>query len=74
MRSSSSLLGRDLLGIALRLEILTKIFKIIFNQNLFSVFSVWSVDVFGVASQEILEEIFVKNGQRPEIIQFYYNL
>ena len=36
MRSSSSLLGRDLFGIASEmLDILTKILKIIFNQNLF---------------------------------------
>ena len=35
MRSNTSLLGRILMGIALRLEILTKILKIIFNQNLF---------------------------------------
>ena len=33
MRSSSSLLGRGLLWIALRLEILMKIFKKIFNEN-----------------------------------------
>ena len=36
MRSSTSLLGRDLFGIASEmLDILTKILKIIFNQNLF---------------------------------------
>ena len=35
MRSNTSLLGRDLLGIALRLDILTIILKIIFNYNLF---------------------------------------
>ena len=34
MRSSTSLLGRILMGIALRLEILTKIFRKIFNENL----------------------------------------
>ena len=33
MRSSTSLLGRILMGIALRLEILTKIFRKIFNKN-----------------------------------------
>ena len=33
MRSSTSLLGTNLLWIALRLEILTKIFRIIFNKN-----------------------------------------
>ena len=37
MRSSTSLLGRDLFGIASEmLDILTKILKIIFNQNLFT--------------------------------------
>ncbi len=41
MRSNTSLLGRILMGIALRLEILTKIFRIIFNYNLFRVFSVF---------------------------------
>ena len=46
MRSSTSLLGRTLLWIALRLEILTQIFRIIFNENL-SVFSVCSVDSYG---------------------------
>ena len=33
MRSNTSLLGRVLLWIALRLDILTKIFRIIFNEN-----------------------------------------
>lgn len=38
MRSSTSLLGRILMGIASEmLEILTKILKIIFNKNLFHV-------------------------------------
>ena len=35
MRSNTSLLGRVLFWIALRLDILTKIFRIIFNENLF---------------------------------------
>ena len=44
MRSNTSLLGRILLGIASEmLEILTKILKIIFNQHLFPVISVFSV-------------------------------
>ena len=43
MRSNTSLLGKILMGIALRLEILTKILRIIFSQNL-SVYSVCSVD------------------------------
>ena len=43
MRSNTSLLGRALLWIALRLEILTKILRKIFNQNL-SMYSVCSVD------------------------------
>ena len=34
MRSSTSLLGRGFMGIALRLEILTKILRKIFNENL----------------------------------------
>ena len=34
MRSNTSLLGRALLWIALRLEILTKILRKIFNENL----------------------------------------
>ena len=51
MRSSSSLLGRVLLWIALRLDILTKIFRIIFNENPCSPCVPW---IFGgVASQEI---------------------
>ena len=38
MRSSTSLLGRILMGIASEmLEILTKILKIIFNKNIFRV-------------------------------------
>ena len=34
MRSNTSLLGKILMGIALRLEILMKILRIIFNENL----------------------------------------
>ena len=62
--------GEDLIGDRLRLDILTKIFKRIFNkdevwslradglvfvtpQESFSVFSVCSVDSYGIASQEI---------------------
>ena len=30
-------------------------------------------DILGLLTQEILEEIFLKNGRRPEINQFYYN-
>ena len=51
MRSSSSLLGRIFMGIALRLEILMKIFKKIFNEN-----EVWGLkaEVWGVSSYENL--------------------
>ena len=41
MRSSSSLLGRVLLWIALRLDILTRILNNIFNYNLFRVLRVF---------------------------------
>ena len=40
MRNSTLLYGRILLWIALRLDILTKIFKRIFNYNLFRVLRV----------------------------------
>ena len=48
MRNSTLLCWRDLIGIALRLEILTKILTKIFNY-IFSVSSVSSVDFLGVA-------------------------
>ena len=53
MRSNTSLLGRALLWIALRLEILTKILRKIFNQNL-SMYSVCSVDPCTLCSPWIL--------------------
>ena len=54
MRSSSSLLGRDLLGIASEmLEILNKIFTIISNYNLFPCSQCVPWFFLGVASQEI---------------------
>ena len=75
-------LRRDLMGIALRLDILTKILKIIFNQNLFRVFRVFrgllSSDLRrnlygyflgGSLRLEILEEIFFKKW--PEARNYY---
>ena len=58
MRSSSSLLGRGLFWIASEmLEILIKILRIIFNYNPCAPCVPWIF--LGVASQEILEEIFM---------------
>ena len=69
MRNSTLLCRRDFWGSPYRLDILTKIFRIIFKYIFFSVSSVCSVD-YSVATLEILEEILIlKNGRGPEIIQ-----
>ena len=59
MRNSTLLCRRDFWGSPYRLDILTKIFRIIFKYIFFSVSSVCSVD-YSVATLEILEEIFFK--------------
>ena len=57
MRSSSSLLGKILMGIALRLEIITKILRKIFNQNL-SMYSVCSVDPLSMLKSKYFDHYF----------------
>ena len=74
MRNSTLLCRRGFLGIASEmLEILMKISKRIFNYNLFPCSPCGPWMFLGLLTQEILEEIFLKNGRRPEINQFYYN-
>ena len=69
MRSSTSLLGRDFLGIALQARHLNENLENNLQLESFSVSSVSSVD-YSVATLEILEEILIlKNGLWPEIIQ-----
>ena len=68
MRSSSSLLGRILLWIALQARHLNENLENNLQLESFSVSSVCSVD-YSVATLEILEEILIKNGRGPEIIQ-----
>ena len=61
MRNSTLLLGRTYIGIALRLEILTKILRKIFNENL-SPCPPCGPWIFLVAyGKKSLEEIFNKN-------------
>ena len=66
MRSSSSLLGRILLWIALQARHLNENLENNLQLESFSVSSVCSVD-YSVATLEILEEILIKNGRGPEI-------
>ena len=66
MRSSSSLLGRSLLWIALQARHLNENLENNLQLESFSVSSVCSVD-YSVATLEILEEIFFKNSRGPEI-------
>ena len=66
MRSNTSLLGRVIFWIASEmLEILTKILRIIFNENLCAPCVPW---IFGgLLRKKSLGEIFNKYGLRPEI-------
>ena len=57
MRNSTLLCRRDFLGIALRLDILTKIFNRIFNQNL-SMYSVCSVDPLSMLKSKYFDHYF----------------
>ena len=66
MRSNTSLLGRVLLWIALRLEILTKIFRRIFNENPCAPCVPWIF--WGLLRKKSLGEIFLKKLLTQEII------
>ena len=66
MRNSTLLCWRDLLWIALQARHLNENLENNLQLESFSVSSVCSVD-YSVATLEILEEIFFKNGLWPEI-------
>ena len=60
MRNSTLLLGRIYMGIALRLEILTKILRKIFNENLSACPPCVPWIFLGLLREKSLEEIFFK--------------
>ena len=60
MRNSTLLLGRIYMGIALRLEILTKILRKIFNENLSACLPCVPWIFWGLLREKSLEEIFFK--------------